>query len=362
MLDKQTRPMQRGGLIVFLALISVAFVWIAWPFVSALLWAVLAAIMFQPLYLWILRRLGGRENRAAIVTLLIIFIAVIVPTLVVGAIVLDEATRFYLAISEQEVDPVVIFNQVHDGLPVRLRMMLDNSGYGEFSALEEGARELLQESLGWIGQQALAIGGGAFSFVLSLGVGLYVTYFLLRDGQRLGPKLQDSLPMDRSVAVQLTDRFASIVRATIKGSVVVGLVQGALGAITFWIAGVPAFILFGVLMALFSLLPALGPAIVWVPVALYLVIVGDIWQAVVVVGSGVGVIGLADNILRPILVGRDTGIPDWLILVTTLGGIALMGLSGIVVGPVIAGLFLTGWAIWNEREGRGAVAVGEAEG
>lgn len=102
-------------------------------------------------------------------------------------------------------------------------------------------------------------------------------------------------------------------------------------------------------MAIAALLPAVGPTIIWGPVAIYLLATGAIWQAVVVVLSGVLVIGLADNILRPILVGRDTGIPDWMVLVTTLGGINLVGLSGIVVGPVVCALFLTGWQILTEQ-------------
>lgn len=105
-------------------------------------------------------------------------------------------------------------------------------------------------------------------------------------------------------------------------------------------------------MAIASFLPAVGPAIVWVPVAIYLLATGAIWQGIVVIVSGVALVGLVDNLLRPMLVGRDTGIPDWLILVTTLGGIAFLGLSGIVVGPLVAGLFLASWSILREqREG-----------
>ena len=169
------------------------------------------------------------------------------------------------------------------------------------------------------------------------------------DGQQLAQNIKDSLPFEKSVAVRVSDRFIVIVRATIKGSVVVGMIQGALGALTFWIVGMPSAVLFGVLMAFFSLVPALGSAIIWLPVAAYLLITGDIWQAIVVVTSGVFIIGMADNILRPIMVGRDTGIPDWIILVTTLGGIATFGLSGIVLGPLAAGLCLAGWIIYREQ-------------
>jgi len=112
----------------------------------------------------------------------------------------------------------------------------------------------------------------------------------------------------------------------------------------------PAALLWGVLMAIAALLPAIGPAIIWLPVATYLLATGDFWQAVIVVASGVFVIGLVDNLLRPMLVGRDTGLPDWLILVTTLGGIETLGLSGIVVGPIAAAFFLTGWDILAEQK------------
>ena len=188
--------------------------------------------------------------------------------------------------------------------------------------------------------------------MLAFGVGLYVTYFLLRDGREAAAAIVRALPLEKSVAEQLAERFVAIVRATVKGSGIVALAQGVLGAITFWIVGMPSVVIFGVLMAVFSLLPAVGPAIVWVPAAIWLLAIGAIWQGIVVIISGVAVIGLVDNALRPILVGRDTGIPDWIILVTTLGGIAVAGVSGIVIGPLVAGLFLAGWGILTEQRGK----------
>ncbi len=347
------RRMERGGFVVFLALVTVSLAAIAWPFAAALLWSVLAAIMFQPLYLRFLERWPSHANRAAVATLLIIIVAVIVPALLIGSVVLEQATGLYLAVRDGRIDGVALYAQLHDALPLRLRTLLDRSGFGNLSLLQARASQLAGESAGLIARQALAVGGSALAFVLALGVFLYVTYFLLRDGQWLGPAVRDALPLEQGIAHRLADKFVAIVRATIKGSIVVGLVQGALGAVTFWIVGMPTAILFGLLMALFSLLPAVGPAVVWVPVALYLILSGDVWQGIVVVVSGVAVIGLADNLLRPILVGRDTGIPDWIVLVTTLGGIATLGLSGIVIGPLVAGLFLTGWSILSEQRERG---------
>ena len=342
--------LERSGFLLFLVLITAALLVVVWPFANPLLWAALAAIMFQPLYRWFAKRRPGHESQAAIATLLVITFAVVLPSMIIGGMVVEEAANVVLAFREGRIDIAAWFEQVASALPAGIRTSLDTSGWGNLPDLQERAQEFAGQSIGLIAQQAVSIGGGAFGFVLSFGVGLYVTYFLLRDGARIGPAILAGLPLDRDIAGRLADKFLTIVRATIKGSVVVGLVQGALGAVTFWIVGIPSVVLFGLLMAIASLLPALGPALIWVPVAIYLFATGAIWQGVLVVISGVAVIGMADNVLRPVLVGRDTGIPDWIILVTTLGGIASFGLSGIVLGPLVAGLFLAAWSILREQQ------------
>jgi predicted PurR-regulated permease PerM len=152
-----------------------------------------------------------------------------------------------------------------------------------------------------------------------------------------------------------------IVRATIKGSGVVGVVQGVMGGITFLIVGLESALFFGVLMTIFALVPVIGAGAVYAPVGLWLLVAGEVWQGVFVLVVGFFVISSADNVLRPILVGRDTGIPDWIILVTTLGGISFLGFSGIVLGPLVAGLFLASWSILREYRDEDARAVEEQE-
>lgn len=347
----QVAPIEQGGFLLFLALVTMALVVVVLPFTQPMLWAALAAIMFQPLYRWFLARMPGKDSRAALATLGVIMVAVILPAFLIGSAVVNEAAGLVVAFQEGRINVSDWFDHVIAALPDNIRGSLDASGWSDLEKLQQRAQEFAQASLGLIAAQALAIGGSVFGFVLSFGIALYASFFLLRDGRSIGEAVLSALPFERGVANRLAARFLGIVRATIKGSVVVGLVQGALGAITFWIAGVPSVLLLGVIMAIASLLPAVGPAIVWIPTAIYLLATGAIWQGVVVIVSGVAVIGMADNVLRPILVGRDTGIPDWLILITTLGGIALMGLSGIVVGPLVAGLFLAGWGILREQRG-----------
>lgn len=343
------RGVEQGGFLLFLALVSIALLIVVLPFARPLMWATLAAIMFQPLYQRLHQRMPRYPGRAAAATLLVITIAILIPGMLIGSIVVEQAVSVFFAFRDGQFDVTAWFATIHDALPTNIRAMVDSAGLSDLPGVLEKLQNFAQESSGVIAERALAIGSSAFGFVLAFGVGLYVTYFLLRDGREIGDAVVASLPMEHNTAEKLAEKFLSIVRATIKGSVVVGIVQGILGAITFWVAGMPSAALFGLLMAVFSLLPALGTGIVWVPVAIYLLAIGDIWQGITVIVSGIVIIGMADNVLRPILVGRDTGIPDWIVLVTTLGGIGLMGLTGIVIGPLVAGLFIAGWTILREE-------------
>ncbi|MDZ4275161.1 MAG: AI-2E family transporter [Erythrobacter sp.] len=345
----RTEELQHASFLIILAVVSLLMAVIILPFAQPLLWAGLAAIMFQPLYRNILRRMGGRRNPAAGVSLLVIFFVVMVPALWIAALVAQQAIRLVAALQQQPVDLAALFNSVYGALPSTAQEAIDRSGWADMANVQTRIQELLSESAGMIAGQAVSIGSGALGFLLSFGVALYVMYFLLRDGERIGRTVLRAIPVERSIAERLAERFLGIVRATIKGTGVVALVQGALGTITLMIAGVPSALLFGVIMAIFALVPVIGSGAVWLPAGLYLLLIGDYWQGLFVLLTGFFIISSADNVLRPILVGRDTGIPDWIILITTLGGISMAGFSGIVLGPLVAGLFLASWSILREQ-------------
>jgi predicted PurR-regulated permease PerM len=245
-------------------------------------------------------------------------------------------------------------------LPQPLQQIIADNGWTNLSAAQARLQELLSESLGLIASNALSIGGGALSFILSFVLGLYVVFFLLRDGERIGRIVLKTVPIERSIADRLADRFLRIVRATIKGTGVVGLVQGTAGGIMLAVVGVPSPFLLGVLMVILAIIPVVGTAAVWLPAGIWLLATGQIWQGLFVLVVGFVVISSIDNVLRPILVGRDTGIPDWIILVTTLGGISLAGFSGIVLGPLVGGLFLACWSILQEQREREEIEEMEA--
>lgn len=352
-----TTALEHWSFLLFLAAVSVLFVWVAWPFVGPVMWAGLAAIMFQPLYKWVLRKVRGKRNLAATLTLAIIFVAVLLPALFIGSLVVGEAIRLVNGLRADPIDIVALYESTFALLPSWAQQFAADNGWRDMDAIQERIQVLLTESAGILAQQALSIGSGALSFLLSFSIGLYVLYFLLRDGSRIGETIVHSAPIEREIADRLAERFLGVVRAVIKGSGVVGIVQGTLGGLMLWIAGVPSALLLGVLMVFLALIPAVGTALVWAPAGIWLILSGEVGAGLFVLGGGFVVIASVDNVLRPILVGRDTGIPDWIILITTLGGIALAGFSGIVLGPLVAGLFLAGWSILQEHRAEDEEAV-----
>lgn len=358
---RRTDQLQHASFLLILAVVSLMMAVIVWPFATALLWAALAAIMFQPLYRWMLRKMRGRRNPAAVTSLLVIFFAVLVPALWLATLVVQEALTLVASLQQQPIDLAATFDKVYGMLPQAAQEAVDRSGWADVSSAQTKLQELLTASAGMIASQAVSIGSGALSFILSFAVGLYVMFFLLRDGERIGRTLLNTAPVERSISERLAERFLGIVRATIKGSGVVGLVQGVLAGISFLIVGLESALLFSVLTTIFALVPVIGAGAIYIPVGLWLLVTGAVWQGAFVLIFGVIVISNADNVLRPILVGRDTGIPDWIILVTTLGGISLLGFSGIVLGPLVAGLFLASWSIlqeYREEDARAGEEIG----
>jgi len=189
----------------------------------------------------------------------------------------------------------------------------------------------------------------ALGQLLTLGVTLF---FLLKDGAYLVNLILEALPLSKYVKHHLFMKFAAVSRATVKGTVIVAIVQGALGGVAFWITGIEGVLLWGALMAFLSLIPAVGSAIIWVPAAIYFFASNQLWQGIFLVVFFVVIIGLVDNILRPLLVGKDTKMPDYLILIATLGGMEVYGINGFVIGPLIAALFIACWNILSGRDNR----------
>lgn len=341
------RDIEDHTLIVLLIAVSVAFAWILWPFYGAILWATVLAIVFAPLYRRLFSAMGGQRNLAALASMLIIVTLVILPLTLTAASLLQEATNLYETIEAGQTDFGQAIKQVIDALPTWATDILNRLGLTDLSAIQSRFSAALVQGSKAIAAQALSVGKGTANFIISLFIMLYLLFFFLRDGAALAGRIKDAIPLPAGQKRELFTKFTIVTRAMFKGTLLVAIVQGALGGFIFWVLGIHAPVLWGVVMGLFSLLPAVGAAAVWVPVAIYFLATGAIWEGVVLIAFGAFVIGLVDNLLRPFLVGKDTELPDFVVLISTLGGIAIFGLNGFVIGPVIAAMFIAVWDIFS---------------
>lgn len=343
------RDLEEKSFLLLLVAVTAAFVWILWPFSGAILWATVLAIVFMPLYRLILRWTRQRQNVAALITLAIILFIVVLPVIGVSVALVSQVVSVYQRIEFGHFDPGLFVNQIPEMLPEWVTTVLNYLDLTDFAALRTRFSALLTQGGQFIAGQALAIGQNTVGLIISFFVMLYLLFFLLRDGETLATGIRDSVPLDVAQQHALFRRFSTVIRATVKGSIVVAIVQGTLGGLMFWLLGIQGALLWGTVMAVLSLLPAVGAGLVWLPVGLYLLVTGAIWQGIALIAFGALVISTIDNVLRPILVGGATKIPDYVVLTATLGGIAIFGINGLVIGPVIAAMFLAAWDLFSEQ-------------
>jgi predicted PurR-regulated permease PerM len=341
------RTLEDKTLLLLLIAVTLAFAWILSPFYEAVLWATVLAIVFAPLYRLLLSAVGQRSNLAAIATVLIILMLVILPLTLVAASLAQEATNQYQRIQSGELDFGRFFQEFLNALPAWATDLLNRFGLTDFSAMHERFSAALVQGSKYLAAQALNIGRGTANFIIGLLLMLYLLFFFLRDGGELSRRIRDAVPLREEQQRALLTKFTVVTRAMFKGNLLVAAVQGALGGLIFWFLGIHAAVLWAVVMAFLSLLPAVGAAAVWLPVALYFLATGDVWRGLVLILYGAFVIGLVDNLLRPYLVGKDTQMPDYIVLISTLGGIAVFGLDGLIIGPVIAAMFIAIWDIFS---------------
>jgi predicted PurR-regulated permease PerM len=326
--------------------VSVAFVWILVPYYGAVFWATILSIVFAPAYRRLSRSMRQKRTLAALATVTIILMMVILPLTLIVALLVQEGLSVYERIQSGELNIIRYFQQVFGALPAWVTDLLDRFGLTNLGLMQERLSASLMKGSQFLAAQAFNIGQNTFDFIVDLFIVLYLLFFLLRDGDDLSKRIKDAIPLRAEQQRDLFNKFTTVIRATVKGNIVVAVVQGALGGLIFWFLGVHAPVLWAVLMAFLSLLPAVGAGLVWLPVAIYFLVTGATWEGVVLIAYGVLVIGLVDNVLRPILVGKDTKMPDYVVLISTLGGMAIFGLNGFVIGPVIAAMFMATWDIF----------------
>lgn len=340
--------LQNKALLWLVTIVTVLFAVVLWPLSGAVSWAVFMAIVFSSLQERSTLVCRGRRGWAAFATLLVIVVSVLLPTALLVTSVTHEAAAFYQRFKSGDIQLSQYFQRGIDALPDWVRGLLARFELADLATLQRKLVEGMGRSSQMLTSRAFTIGQNTLEFVVNFFVMLYLLFFLLRDGKALTAQAVRVLPLKPEHSKRLMERFATVVRATVKGNVVVALAHGALGSLAFWVLGINGPLLWGAVMAVLSLVPAVGAALVWGPVALYLLSTGAIGSALGLTAWGVLVIGSVDNVLRPILVGKQTRLPDYLVLVATLGGLSAFGLNGFVLGPVIAAIFIVVWDIFAQ--------------
>lgn len=329
---------------IFLGVITIAFFTIMKPFFYPLFWAAILAGIFYPFYTWLNKKIKS-NNLSSVITLVLIFSIIVLPLIGVGTLVVKEAFDLYsqAASNSTEINTAIVnaTNWVQHN-PYAKTLHLNES------FLSQKAVETYQYITGFLVDSATTFTQNSLIFTAMFFIMFYALFFFIRDGKIFLKGLMRLMPIGDRYEKILYSKFTSTVSATIKGSLVVGLVQGTLGWIMFTLAGIQGSLIWGVLMVLLATIPGIGCSIVWIPVALFSLITGHTNEGLGMLAFGILVISTIDNFIRPLLVGKDTELHPIMVLFSTLGGILTFGISGFIIGPVVASLLIAFWEMYDE--------------
>ena len=233
----------RTAVALLLVIVSVGFLWILLPFFGAILWGAIIALLFTPVYRRLLPRLRQRRTPAALLTLLIVLVIVVLPFAFITATMAREAASLYQRLVSGELNPSLYFDGAFDALPQRVTTVLDSFGLTDFATLQRRLLAVLAQGSQFIATQALSIGQNTFEWVASLFITLYLAFFLIRDGESVVRAVRRAIPLAAEHQQELLDKFGTVIRATVKGNLLVALIQGALGGLAVWFLGVRAALL-----------------------------------------------------------------------------------------------------------------------
>jgi predicted PurR-regulated permease PerM len=340
------RKLESAAFLAMVLGVTVIFFWMIRAFIWPVFWAAILAVLFHRIHTRLLAACRGRAAPAALLSILAVVLLVVLPFMLVVGAIARQGLLLYQGIVAGEIAVQAPIDMLERWLPL-VTDFLARHGV-DMIQLRVSVQELAASATRMIATRALGIGQNALWVTILFALMLYLLYFFFRDGDRIVDRVSRVLPVGEERRNRLLLKFTQVVRATVKGNLIVALVQGGLVVLLFLSVGIQTAVFWGVTAAVLSLLPAVGASLVWVPTSIFLVATGQVWQGLAVFIGGV-LITAVENVLRPIVIGRDTRLPDYLVLVSTLGGVAVFGLAGFVAGPVIAALFLVLWELFGEE-------------
>jgi len=334
----------KSVLLLLLLVISALFLSMIDQFLMALFLAGLFSALARPVYLYLAKLFGGRRHLASIVTLMLLFFIVLIPMLFLIGIVVGQAIEV-----GQMATPWVKETLSDKGAITEYLQSLPF--YDRILPYQETIIQKAGQAVGAISKFLVdglsSVTLGTVHFVFMAFVMLYSMFFFFLDGDKFMKKVLYYLPLNSSDENHMLEKFTSVTRATLKGTLLIGLLQGGLAGLAFFIVGIPNAVFWGAIMAVLSIIPSVGSALVWVPAAIVLIANGQVTSGIGLIIFCGALVGSLDNLLRPILVGKDTKLHELMIFLSTLGGIFMFGVVGLFIGPIIASLFVAIWEMYG---------------
>jgi predicted PurR-regulated permease PerM len=329
---------------ILLGAVTLLFLYLLKPFFFPLFWAVVIAGIFKPLY----RRIDGRLRRPNLSTLIVFAVAalcIFLPLGVAVTLVFDQSVDFYkrlgagaqgIDFSSHRIIALIVAN------PLVERLAIDEA------FLSDKVVEVIRSITNYLLVHLTALTQNTLDLLVKFGIMFYSLFFFIRDGESLLNKAMQFSPLGGTRERQLYHSFLATARSTLMVTLIIGGLQGILGGAVFFNAGIEGSLIWAVLMILMAIVPVVGCSIIWAPAGLLMLLTGHLWEGILILASGFLLISTIDNLLRPLLIGKDVALHPLLIFLSTLGGIALFGLSGFVIGPIIAALLLALWRMGGE--------------
>ena len=326
------------GLIILLSIVTLL---LFRPFFYPLFWAAIIAIMFFPLYTKLNNQIK-QSSLSAFLMLLIVLAVLILPIAILSLLIINQSFDLYALIVARDLsaDFASITNWINNPIFAPYLVQIN----AEWPTYVTTATRTITSGL--VGA-AKSITSGSATFLFMFFIMMYSLFYFFKDGKRMLSRLMFLTPLGDKYEKMLFERFTSVTRATLKGTFIVGSIQGFAGGLLFWVTGVEGALIWGVIMTILSIIPAIGSFLVWMPAGLIMLALGNVWQGATILIVGTVVVSNIDNLLRPPLIGRDIAMHPILVLFSTLGGIFFFGVSGFIIGPIVVSLYIATMSIYQ---------------
>ncbi|MEA3399408.1 MAG: AI-2E family transporter [Patescibacteria group bacterium] len=325
------------SLIIFVGTIVLSF-FIFKPFLYTLILATILGVIFLPIYRRILKWTKNRKNLSSLITILIILVFIFLPLIFLGIQIVNESSQLYFYLANADVSNLGnnFFLKINNLLPEQFQNTFDLN-----FANKDWLNQYVRQGLGWLMQNVGTIFSNLAKGFLNLFIFVVALFFIFKDSEKIKQRILEISPFANVESSTVLRKLKSAINSVVRGNLLIALIQGALTSIGFLIFGVPNAVLWGAIAVLASLIPTIGTGLIIIPAVIYLFLNGTLVMTIGLLIWGFVVVGLIDNLLRPILIEKGIELNLLVILLSVLGGLILFGPIGFLLGPLVISFLFT---------------------